>query len=145
MKENRQVQFYKILGQELTKARERKNMSAYDLAKFVGEQWTTINKMENGGKFMAHHFVWLKEIGVNLNVLIGDVSVMLAELPEVEGEEIEQEEIKPKRKSNAKLNAAQAKIKKQSEATGYAAGMSDAWKEQVAEEDYDSTDLADLF
>ncbi len=96
MKENRQQQFYKILGQELTKARERKNMSAYDLSKFVGEQWTTINKMEAGGKFMAHHFVWLKEIGVNLNILISDVTIQLESLPESEGEiEVEQEKVKP--------------------------------------------------
>ena len=102
MKENRQQQFYKILGKELTKARERKKMSAYDLSKFVGEQWTTINKMEAGGKFMAHHFVWLKEIGVNLNVLISDVSTQLAEVPEIEGEvESEQEAVKPKKRSQA--------------------------------------------
>ena len=97
MKENRQTQFYKLLGEELTRARERRKMSAYDLSKFVGEQWTTINKMEAGGKFMAHHFVWLKEIGVNLNILISDVSTQLASLPEVEGDTEVEEEITVKK------------------------------------------------
>lgn len=118
MKENRQQQFYKILGEELTKARNRNKMSAYDLAKSVGEQWNTINKMEAGGKFMAHHFVWLRSIGVNLNILIDDVSNMLNELPEPEENEIDHEEnvpVIPKAKSNKKLNKAQAKYRAQIE------------------------------
>jgi len=73
MLERNQEIFYKMLGKELTKARIRMNMSPYDLAKFSGEQWTTINKMEAGGKFMAHHFVWLKKLGINLNILMGDL------------------------------------------------------------------------
>lgn len=119
MKENRQQQFYKILGQELTKARERKNMSAYDLSKFVGEQWTTINKMEAGGKFMAHHFVWLREIGVNLNILISDVATQLAELPETEGEkEVEQEKVPLKKGKRSKPETYQSQTEEPNEWCG---------------------------
>ena len=89
---NNQVLFYKMLGQELTKARERRKLSQYDLAKLVGEQWTTINKMEKGGKFMAHHFVWLRTIGVNLNILIDDANQRLInDVPEYGEKEVEQE------------------------------------------------------
>ena len=73
MLDKNQKIFYEMLGKELTKARTRMNMSPYDLAKFSGEQWTTINKMEAGGKFMAHHFVWIKKLGINLNILMGDL------------------------------------------------------------------------
>lgn len=78
---NNQEIFYKMLGQELTKARTRMNMSQYDLAKFSGEQWTTINKMEAGGKFMAHHFVWIKKLGINLNILMGDLDQRMLDVP----------------------------------------------------------------
>lgn len=82
-----------MLAGELTKARERHKMSQYDLAKFSGEQWNTIQKMEAGGKFMAHHFVWLKRLGVNLNILIGDIDNRLKdEVPGYSEGSIEQKE-----------------------------------------------------
>ena len=48
--------------------------------------------MEAGGKFMAHHFVWLRTIGVNLNILIDDANQRLInDVPEYGENKVEQE------------------------------------------------------
>lgn len=86
MKEERQLKFYRLVGEELTKTRARININLYDLAKKVGEQWNTLRKIEAGGKFMAHQYVWLREIGVDFDVVLARLSE-----PEVV-EEIEVEE-----------------------------------------------------
>ena len=88
MQENRQKKFYEILGLELTKVREASNMSLYDLARKVGEQWNTIRKMEAGGKFMAHQLVWLKSIGVDVDKCIEEATISLNKIPEIKGKKI---------------------------------------------------------
>lgn len=114
MKGNKQELFYQLLGQELTKARERKKLSVYDLARESGEQWNTITAMEKGGKFMGHHFAWMRSVlEVNLNILLTDVANQLSELEDGENKDVK--EAKPKRNTNAKLNAAQAKLRAQTE------------------------------
>lgn len=70
MEAGRQLKFYKLVGEELTKTREGMNISLYDLARKVEEQWNTLRKIEAGGKFMAHQYVWLKAIGVDFDLVI---------------------------------------------------------------------------
>jgi transcriptional regulator with XRE-family HTH domain len=65
--------FYASLGKELTKIRERKKLSTYQLAKQVGEQYNTVKGIEDGKPFMFHQAIWLKDIlNINLGILISD-------------------------------------------------------------------------
>lgn len=82
MLEEKQKIFYKMTAQELTNAQEKISMRVYDLAKLSGEQWNTVKKMLNGGKFMAHHFLWLRLMGVDLNTLMDNIQLEVAEIPE---------------------------------------------------------------
>ena len=97
MKAEKQTIFYNVISDKLTELKLENKMSSYDIAKFANEQWTTIDKMVSGGKFMAHHFLWIKNLGVDLNALIDSISVKMDELPE--GEANGSKEVSKKRKS----------------------------------------------
>lgn len=73
MKKEDQEKFYQTIGRELTKARERKNMTVSQLAKKSGEQFNTIKAIEDGHRFSFHQASWMKEVlGMNLNILLAD-------------------------------------------------------------------------
>lgn len=73
MTREQQDLIYAFIGKELTKARERKNLTITQLANKVDEQYNTIKAIEDGNRFMFHQAVWMKEVlGMNLNILISD-------------------------------------------------------------------------
>jgi len=60
--------FYLKVGQALTEARKKRNMSFADLAKASGEQNKTIRSIEAGKVCCLHHYVWLSGLlGVDFN------------------------------------------------------------------------------
>jgi len=68
-----QESFYQSVGKALTKAREQKKMTISQVASKSGEQYGTVNSIENGRPFSFHQALWMQEIlGMNLNILLKD-------------------------------------------------------------------------
>lgn len=68
-----QNKFYAALGRVLTDARKHRNMTITDVVKLSGEQFKTIQSIEQGKPCSLHHIKWMREIlGISFGTVIDE-------------------------------------------------------------------------
>lgn len=76
MTENMKDQVYIRIGQELTKERKKRNLSVHAVAKMIGDQSLTINRIESGQRFSFHHAFWLVDLfGIDVTKILTEIKL----------------------------------------------------------------------
>ena len=65
-----EFEFYKRVGEALTRERTRRKLTITAVAKMAGDQFITVKRIEEGHRFSFHHAYWLVELfGIDVTAI----------------------------------------------------------------------------